>query len=281
MTTLQIEQRRFTAGDNELEHPVDALGRVRWRSNIDARSIERNVDLGTIGFNGHAAVFNTRTWIGSRDYGFWEQIDPSAFNKTLADGADVRFLINHNPDLLLARTREANTLRLSVDERGLVADADMAPTSYAADLAVLLERGDVTQMSFAFEPVAWRTETAEDGKQLITLTEVRLWDVSAVTYPAYEQTDAGLRGVAFDVLTRSLGFDDDQVTALLRSVAAGEAPEIVVDRPAETTGDEESQPAETTGEPETPSPQEDGFDPGDRLRHLAFVQLNRRFQEES
>jgi uncharacterized protein len=268
MATLQVEQRRFSAGDTEFEHPVDALGRIRWRSNIDERAITHNVETGVTGFAGHAAVFGQRTWIGSRDYGFWEQIDPVAFNKTLADGADVRFLINHDPNLLLARST-AGTLKLSIDERGLVADADMAPTSYAADLAVLLERGDVTQMSFAFEPIAWRSEVAEDGKPLITLTEVRLWDVSAVTYPAYEQTDAGLRGVAFDALTRSLGLNDDEVAAVLRSVAVGEAVEIT-DRPAETTDPEESQPAETTGNPTIRS---DEFDPGDRLRDLRFAEL--------
>jgi len=279
MPTLQIDQRKFGAGENEIEHPVDSLGRVRWRSQIDSRSITRNIETGTIGFGGHAAVFEQRTWIGSREYGFWEQVDPTAFNKTLADGADVRMLINHDPNLLLARST-AGTLRLTVDERGLVADADMAPTSYAADLSVLLERGDVTQMSFAFEPIAWRSEVAEDGKPLITLTEVRLWDVSVVTYPAYEQTDAGLRGAAFEVLTRSLGLNDDEVASVLRSVAVGESIEINVERPAETTDDvNTSQPAETTGEPE--ETRTDEINPGDRLRELRFEQLARTTDKEA
>ena len=279
MATLQVEQRKFGAGDNEFEHPVDALGRVRWRSQIDSRSITRNIETGTIGFGGHAAVFGQRTWIGSRDYGFWEQVDVAAFNKTIGDGADVRMLINHDPNLLLARST-AGTLKLTIDERGLVADADMAPTTYAADLAVLLERGDVTQMSFAFEPVAWRSEVAEDGKPLITLTEVRLWDVSVVTYPAYEQTDAGLRGAAFEMLTRSLGLNDSEVADVLRSVSVGEPIDVHVDRPAESTGDViENQPAETTGEPE--QTRSDEMNPGDRLRDLRFSQLIQELSKEN
>jgi HK97 family phage prohead protease len=242
---------------------------VRWRSKIDSRSVERNVELGTVGFAGHAAVFNTRTWIGSRDFGFWEEVDASAFNKTLADGADVRFLVNHNPDLLLGRT-VANTLRLTVDERGLKAEADLPAVSYADDLAVLLERGDVTQMSFAFEPIAWRTSTADDGKPLITLTEVRLWDVSAVTYPAYEQTDAGLRGAAFNVLTRSLGFGPEETANFLRSVSEGAEPDLTLSTlPAETTRKESgSEPATATLEP-SPTLSED-LEPEDKLRLLRF-----------
>ncbi len=99
-------------------------------------------------------------------------------------------------------------------------DADLAPTTYGRDLAVSLERGDITQMSFAFEPIAWKREVIEeDGEErsLITLTEVRLYDVAAVTYPAYEDTDAGLRAGAFGELARAAGIED--VDALLRQYA--------------------------------------------------------------
>src|SRR5690606_11377800 len=101
MGALTISNRTFAAAGNELEHPVDALGRVRWRSTLDTRAVDRREDGEPIGFKGHAAVFNSRTWIGSKSWGFWEQIDPRAFRKTLNE-ADVRFLINHDPNLLLA-----------------------------------------------------------------------------------------------------------------------------------------------------------------------------------
>jgi hypothetical protein len=83
----------------------------------------------------------------------------------------------------------------------------MAPTSYARDLALLLERGDISQMSFAFDPITWTRESLSDGSVLVTITELRLFDVSVVTYPAYEETDAGLRAAAFDALCRSNGLN--------------------------------------------------------------------------
>ena len=255
---LRELNRRTFAGDHDLEHPVDALGRVRWRAQLRRADVEERAE-GGFRFRGHAAVFNSRTWIGSRSLGFWEQIAPSAFNKTIAE-ADVRFLVNHDPNFLLARNK-SGTLRLSVDDVGLVADADMAPTSYAADIAVLLARGDLSQMSFAFEPVSWRYDVAEDGKDLFTITDARLWDVSVVTYPAYEDTDAGLRAHGFDVLARSLGADPADLLAQVadgadhldlsafRTADEGDRP------PAETTGDpiDEDPPAETTGPESTPT----------------------------
>jgi HK97 family phage prohead protease len=153
-------------------------------------------------------VFERRTWIGSKRWGFWEEIARGAFARTLANGADVRFLVNHDPNFVLARTK-AGTLRLAEDEVGLAVDADMADVTYARDLAVLLERGDVSQMSFAFVPVAWEYTEAEDGNDLYRITEVELFDVAAVTYPAYEDTDAGLRSRGFERLAERLGLDDD------------------------------------------------------------------------
>ena len=149
------------------------------------------------GFRGHAAVFNQPALIGSRDFGFIEIIAPDAFRDVLTD--DVRFLINHD-GLPLARTTNG-TLRLSQDNVGQFVDADLAPTREAQDLAVLLERKDIDQMSFAFglrsEDYTWSTYSSEDnlnGMDVRTINSIyRQYDVSAVTYPAYEGTDAGLR----------------------------------------------------------------------------------------
>lgn len=218
--------------DDELKHPVDVLGRARYRAGLAAGSVHvtRSVDLtAAIPFQGTAILFNKRTWIGSREHGFWEQIAPEAVTKTLTE-ADVRFLQNHNPDLLLARTNPgmradgAATLTLVPTPAGLRTEADMAPVSYAHDLAVLLDRGDISQMSFAFDPIDWTTEQLPGGALLVTITELRLYDVSVVTYPAYEETDAGLRAAAFDAICRDAGFEPD---AVLRGYAQGGAmPEL-------------------------------------------------------
>lgn len=160
-----------------------------------AFAMERvSTDAGPRGlrFRGYAAVFKERAWIGDPRFGWWEQVAPGAFTRAIEED-DVRFLVNHNPAQVLARTR-AGTLHLSEDKRGLVVEAELADVSYARDLAVLLERGDVNQMSFGFVP-------REDGviydqkANLRTLTDVRVFDVSATAFPAYEGTEAALRSI--------------------------------------------------------------------------------------
>lgn len=218
---LERLTRTLDTGKRTVEVPVDALGRERWRADLDERSVELRAEDDTAKFHGHAAVFDKRTWIGPPKWGFWEQVDGAAFNKTLKE-ADVRFLVNHNPDLVMARNT-ANTLSLSTDKTGLVTDAPNLDRrqSYTNDAVIALERGDLSQMSFAFRTVKDSWETLEDETELRTLLEVQLFDVSVVTYPAYEDTDAGLRGAAFDVLCRSLGFADAQRSAILAKIADG------------------------------------------------------------
>lgn len=134
---------------------------------------------------GHAAVFNSL----SVDLGmFREQVDPEAFDRSLADGDDVRALWNHDPGLVLGRTA-SGTLTLGTDERGLTFQVTPPDTVWARDLLVSVERGDVSQASFGF---LMRKDTwdEESGPLPIrTLLDVKLLDVSPVTYPAYAATD--------------------------------------------------------------------------------------------
>jgi HK97 family phage prohead protease len=209
--------------------------------------LRKDANGAAIGFAGHAAVFDYRTSIGNPlSWGFYEQIAPGAFTKTIKE-ADVRFLIDHDPSLLLARTK-SGTLRLSEDLVGLAADADLAPTTYGRDLAVLLERGDVSQMSFGFQVVKddWTKEQVETNGDPVdvevrTIREAKLFDVSVVTFPAYEGTDATLRSMTAAVsrkkdpdpfgrrrkmLTRALSLSDGNVALLqqiLTSLAAADA----------------------------------------------------------
>lgn len=155
---------------------------------IDRLSIEKRDDsAGTL--VGHAAVFNTVTEIGTW---YREKIKPGAFAESIARD-DVRALFNHDPNYVLGRNK-AGTLRLAEDETGLAVSIDLPDTTFARDLAVTIARGDVTQMSFGFEAEVEEIEHGDD-MPLRTLVQVRLWDVSPVTYPAYPQTDVGLRSV--------------------------------------------------------------------------------------
>ena len=138
---------------------------------------------------GHAALFDTL----SEDLGgFREKIKRSAFTQAILTD-DVRALFNHDPNMVLGRNR-AGTLHLTEDERGLAFVIDPPDTSFARDLVISLRRGDVSQMSFGFQTV---TDTWDmmDGETIRTLIEVRLFDVSPVTYPAYPQTEAALRSL--------------------------------------------------------------------------------------
>lgn len=137
---------------------------------------------------GYGSVFNT---LSNELGGFREIISEGAFDGRLED--DVRFLINHD-GLPLARTTNG-TLRLSTDERGLKYEAKVANTSLGRDLVELMRNGTINQSSFAFvvEDDSWEVR---DGMNVRTINKVsRLYDVSAVTYPAYESASVALRSM--------------------------------------------------------------------------------------
>lgn len=140
---------------------------------------------------GHAAVFNQL----SEDLGgFREQILPGAFTDAIT-GDDVRALFNHDPNFVLGRNR-AKTLTLAEDARGLAIDILLPDTQTVRDLVVApIERGDVSQMSFAFSVRPGGQDWAKDdeGRVIRTLKKLRLYDVSPVTYPAYPSTDVAVR----------------------------------------------------------------------------------------
>lgn len=147
---------------------------------------------------GHAAVFNVvdgPSW-------FRERIEPGAFMDSIKVD-DIRALFNHNPDYILGRT-SSGTLRLNEDDKGLWMEIDPPDTSVGRDLMVSIQRGDITQASFAFQTVdaGWETEGEDDIR---VLKKVRLFDVSPVTYPFYEATDVSLRSrIGRDEIQRAM-----------------------------------------------------------------------------
>ena len=138
---------------------------------------------------GYAVVFDSPS---ERMGSFVETIDRRAFDDVLASEADVRFLIQHD-GLALARTSNG-TLRMSVDDTGLRFEADLNPAvSASADLHALVERGDVTQMSFGFRIGDERVDKSSDPIRVHVTRVSRLYELSAVTFPAYEATSVDAR----------------------------------------------------------------------------------------
>lgn len=143
---------------------------------------------------GYAAVFDRRSQLLFNT--FYEEIAPSAFTNVLARNPDVKALWNHNPDYPLARTLNG-TLQLHQDDTGLHVELQPNDTSWGRDAYAAIARGDVDQMSFMFSVAKQGDEWKKlpDGKMLRRITNFdALGEVSPVTFPAYTQTNIGLRG---------------------------------------------------------------------------------------
>lgn len=153
----------------------------------------RAADGGKRVLRGHAAVFGQ---LSDDLGGFREQIAPGAFAEALGKD-DIRALFNHDANFVLGRNL-SKTLRLSEDQRGLAFEIDVPDTQTVRDLVVgPVERGDVSQMSFAFgvRPGGQDWAKTDEGLTVRTLKKLRLFDVSIVTYPAYPQTDVAVRSL--------------------------------------------------------------------------------------
>jgi len=146
---------------------------------------------------GRPIVYDARTDLGWYD----EIIENGALADT--DLKDVRFLINHNTDMIpLARSRNNNansTMQMSVDDEGMAirVDLDTENNSEAKALYSAVERGDISGMSFMFQvdKDAWDDVDTDHPTRTIRSIK-RVLEVSAVTFPAYEQTSIQARGLS-------------------------------------------------------------------------------------
>lgn len=137
---------------------------------------------------GYAAVFGAAADIAGQ---FREILAPGAFRDTI--GGDVRALIDHDSGRVIGRTT-AGTLRLAEDDVGLAVEIDLPDTQDGRDLATLIARGDISGMSFGF--VVTRQEWDETGDMPTrTILAVDLREVSAVAFPAYDDTSIALRSL--------------------------------------------------------------------------------------
>lgn len=158
--------------------------------NIEYRTVpfEYRADAERKKLRGLAVVFNSETTIGSY---FREVIRPGALTKTLAE-RDVKMLWNHDTNYPMGSTK-AGTLGLYESVRGLEVDNDPPIQGMYAGFLEAIERGDVSQMSFGFEVVRENVIYEEGKLDLREILEIKLYEVSPVTFPAYSDTEIGLR----------------------------------------------------------------------------------------
>lgn len=179
-TLSPLEQR------HELVFPLQA----EWRDSGDPDRPDETT------LRGHAAVWNSP----SGDLGgFRELLEPHAFRDALRR-SDARLLLNHDPHYVLAR-QASGTLELREDTEGLHVFARVDKgISWVNDLRRSMQRSDIDQMSFAFTLREGGDDwaVAEDGTVVRTIRAdgiQDLYDVSVVTYPAYEATSVNMRSV--------------------------------------------------------------------------------------
>lgn len=171
----------------------------RWTRTAINREpqFETREDNGNLYIEGYFAVFD-----GFYDLygGDQERVDAHAFDNTL--GGDIRALINHDTTLVLGRTT-AHTLDLRVDNHGLWGSILINRDDQdAMNLYARVQRGDVSQCSFGFDILSERYEQRDDGSVLWVIEDVKLYEVSCCTFPAYEDTAIAARSAEHDDIKR-------------------------------------------------------------------------------
>ncbi len=185
--------------DGDMEAPELKSFEAMERRVFDLDELRVSED-GQPKIEGHAAVFGQ---LSEMLWGFKEQIARGAFKKTIQE-ADIRALFNHDPNYVLGRNK-ADTLTLSEDRHGLATQMLPPDTQWARDLMVSMRRGDINQQSFGFQVVKDRWDDLDQPVPTRTLLEVKLFDVSVVTFPAYPQTDAAVRSLVKLIRECNLG----------------------------------------------------------------------------
>jgi HK97 family phage prohead protease len=206
---LEEENRASISQESE------QMAKIEKRTNevqFELRAVE-NGDGMT--FTGYAAVFNSP----SEPLPFIERIAPGAFKRSLKARNDIKLLWNHDTGSVLGSTR-AGTLKLEEDNYGLRVTAVLPDTNLGRDVRTLVQRGDVNAMSFGFSVPAGGDSWNAEGTER-TLKSVRIFEVSVVAYPAYQQT-AGTASVrSFDGVAKRAEVDADQLADAMLAIEDG------------------------------------------------------------
>ena len=158
-----------------LKNQVRSLGKLQTRAD--------NNETDEMKIEGYFVVFNSETKLFEN---YYDEISDKAFQNI--DLSDIRALADHDTAKVLGRTK-SQTLKLSVDDKGLYGEITINKNdSEAVNLYERVKRGDIDQCSFGFNILDETMDTRADGSTKWTITEIELFEVSVVTFPAYADT---------------------------------------------------------------------------------------------
>lgn len=168
------------------------MGKNEVRISKDFEFREKQQDeTNSLILEGYITNFNevTELWTG-----YYEKIDPGAFNETLQDGHNIVLLYHHDIKKPLASTRNL-TLELTVDSIGLRFKATLNNNvSYAKDVYELIRSGEIRGCSFGFNCIEDSvTYNSENDSLTRTLLKLDLGEVSVLINPQYEDTSVMTR----------------------------------------------------------------------------------------
>ena len=182
------EQKSINIWDNKFNDIMEKRI-INIETSIETREQEDGKQTDVV--VGYGSIYNSR----SNDLGgFYEYIAEGAISEDVINSSDVRALINHNMDKILARSVNGNgTLKLSTDSKGLRYEFEIPDTTYGRDLKVNMANGNLNQSSFAFTVADDDWSNDDEGNNIRTINKIdTLYDISVVTYPAYSQAESDL-----------------------------------------------------------------------------------------
>ena len=194
----------------------------------------RNLEEDSRRLEGRAIVFDSY----SNNLGFYEKINRSAVTQELINNSDIIFTFNHDPNQLLARYRNGGgSLDVELREDGVYFSFDIPNTTLGNDIYELIKRGDISNCSFCFT-VADEKDSQKwekrDGKMYREIMKISgLYDLSAVTYPAYSDTDINARSI------EARNIAEEELDKIIK-----EAEEKAAEAEAEAENREEEKPEE-------------------------------------
>ena len=163
-----------------LKNQVRSIGKLNTRNETN--------ETDEMKISGYFVVFNSETKLFEN---YYEEISDKAFQNI--DLTDIRALADHDTAKVLGRTK-SNTLKLSVDDKGLYGEIIINKNdTEAVNLYERVKRQDIDQCSFGFNILNETMEQRADGTTKWTITEIELFEVSIVTFPAYQDTSVEAR----------------------------------------------------------------------------------------